>query len=194
MTPHAEKALNKKTWYSRNQGTVAMTDPASHQTEIQEVIAAQKNHSILRMVNQQTIHLADQMNAPKGAMAKKHPAAEDHLRQNLTPIVRHLMTALKEAMADHQGKRNHFRPKAGHLIQAVQRHLTTALKEVSVANHLAIKNHMRPKAGHPILAGQHHHLMSALKEVSIVNHQAKEDHLHQQVVRLIVADRPQTAR
>jgi hypothetical protein len=44
LTLHAEKALNKKLWYLRNQGAVVTTNPADHQTGLQSRMTGQKEH------------------------------------------------------------------------------------------------------------------------------------------------------
>jgi hypothetical protein len=147
LTLHAEKALNKKIWYLRDQGTVATTNPAVHQTGLQALMTGQKDHprqeEIPHPAMIDRISTNQIKNIKVTARAKRnhflHPTANQG-----RPVIIH------QALVAAPAKRNHFHHAANH-IQAARQIMTTVRKEVLVASHQA-ENHLQGEK-HPIQAG-----------------------------------------
>jgi hypothetical protein len=180
LTLHAEKALNKKLWYLRDQGTVATTNPADRQTGLQRPMADQKD----QLLQEESPHPVlikptvkdQQKNTAANARAKKdlfhHPEA--------SPIKAAVTSPQAVLQEGRQARRNPFHQKAGP-IPADQQIMMIGQKEALAANRPGKKDHFRKRAG-LIQAGQRI-MMKGQKEAPIafgaVNLQAKSGLFHQ---------------
>jgi 23S rRNA pseudouridine2605 synthase len=152
LTLHAEKALNKKLWYLRDQGTVATTNPADRQTGLQRPMADQKD----QLLQEESPHPVlikptvkdQQKNTAANARAKKdlfhHPEA--------SPIKAAVTSPQAVLQEGRQARRNPFHQKAGP-IPADQQIMMIGQKEALAANRPGKKDHFRKRAG-LIQAGQ----------------------------------------
>ncbi len=200
--PHAAKALNKKLWYLKDQGTVATTDPATHPTGTPKGMTAQKNRLFPQAAGHQIqtlIKLTTGRKELRKALAENRPERDDlihRLRANLTAAGQLQKTKQKAAPiaigvpAEHQMTGSPFHPQGAHLTAADQ-HPQIIQKAAPIvigvpAEDLEIEKLLSPKIN-LIAADQLRTIKQA--EVSAADRQGKGNLIPPQGEHLIAAAR-----
>jgi hypothetical protein len=164
--PHAAKAQKKKLWHLTDQGTVATTNPADHQTRLQKPVTGQKDQLPQEEIPHKVL-IKPKAPAHQKNIIVKPPAKRSLFHQEAKAVLTNLQAALAEARA----RRKHLPEKAGHTAAGHQ-----------MVNHLAKKEHLPQKAGH--IPAELLTMIRGLEKVSVaiknllhraVNHQ--QDHL-----------------
>ncbi|MDB4920972.1 MAG: hypothetical protein JWQ54_2955 [Mucilaginibacter sp.] len=130
--PHAAKAQKKKLWHLTDQGTVATTNPADHQTGLQKPVTGQKDQPHQEEILHQVL-IRPKVPDHQKNITVKLPAKNDLFRHPEKAVMINLRAALAAARA----KRNHLPEKAGHIAEDRQ-----------MVSHQVKKEHLPQKAGH----------------------------------------------
>jgi len=147
LCPHAAKALTKKLWYLRDQGTVVTTNPADRQTGLQKQVTGRKDH-LHQGENPRPVLIKPKTANHSRNTAPNAPAKKDHFHhRRASPIKAGKAVMTNRQAASTAAKSGPIRRETNRI--PAGRLITTTSRKGALAVIQQLKgNHLRQRAGH----------------------------------------------